>query len=192
MREHERDKQVEPLMRGELTDLGLNHSAIGDDGAEIVANFLKHDETVRTVSLFNCNIGPRGAEAIAESLKHNQTVEYLNLYANPIGDERAEALINTVNYNVCIIWLFVGANNIAPELQATLEYVTETRNKNLIPAAVCRASLFLIAARRNIADAGNLTIFLKEIVKMIAMEVWATRKDPIWISALTESERTGE
>ena len=179
-------------MRGELTDLNLDDCEIGDDGAEIVADFLKHDETVIGVSLHNCNIGPRGAEAIAESLKHNQTVEYVNLFENPIGDEGAEALIDALSYNVCMKWLSVFTNMIAPKLEATITYLTEARNEILIPAAVRRASLSLIAARRHIADAGNLAIIPKEIVKMIAMEVWATRREPVWINALTESERTGE
>ena len=144
------------------------------------------------VGLYGCLIGSRGAKAIAESFKHNQTVEEMFLNGNQIGDEGAEALINALNYNVCIIWPFFGANNIAPELQATIKYLTRTRNKILIPAAVCRASLCLIAARSNISTAGALAFFPKEIVKMIAMEVWATRKEPIWIDALTESERTGE
>ena len=177
-------------MRGELAKLDLVWRKIGDDGAEIVADFLKHDNTVERVYISYCKIGPRGTKAIAESLKHNQTVECLNLYGNRIGDEGAEALIEALNYNVCMTWLITY--NIAPKFQKTIQYLTRTCNESLIPAAVCRASLSLITARRNITDAGNLAVFPKEIVKMIAMEVWATRKDPIWIDALTESERTGE
>jgi hypothetical protein len=88
--------------------------------------------------------------------------------------------------------LDVIGNIIAPKARATIEYLAGTRNAILIPAAVRRASLSLIAARRNIAGAGILAIFPKEIVKMIAMEVYATRKDPIWIDALSESECTGK
>ena len=65
-------------------------------------------------------------------------------------------------------------------------------NQILIPAAVRRASLYLVAARRSVANAGAIGIFPKEIVKMIAIKVWETRKDPIWIEALLELERTGE
>jgi hypothetical protein len=178
------------VLRVELTKLDLSNCKIGDDGAEIVADFLKHDQTLRLVRLWSINIGPRGAKAIAESLMHNRTVELLNLCANPIGNEGAEALIDALNYNICLTWL--DASLAAPELRKTFTYLTETRNGLLIPAAVRRASLFLIAARRNIADAGILAIFPKEIVKMIAMEVYATRKEPIWINALTECKRTGE
>ena len=177
-------------MRGELADLNLSFCNIFDDGAEIVADFLKHNQTVKSVWFYNCCIGPRGAKAIAEALKHNQTVECLYLFDNPIGDVGAEALIEALSYNVCMKWL--DTVYVAPKLQATMKHLTETRNIILIPTAVRRASLSLIAARRNITNAGILAIFPKEIVRMIAMEVWAARKEPIWINALTESERTGE
>ena len=144
------------------------------------------------VHLYSCNIGPRGVKAIAESLKHNQTVEEMYLFDNQIGDEGAEALIDALRYNLYLHWIYVVNNDIAPKLQATIKYLTETRNKILIPAAVRRASLYLIAARRNTTSAGNLAIFPKEIVNMIAMAVWETRKEPIWINALSESERTGK
>jgi hypothetical protein len=193
LREHGMDDQVERLMQGELAKLHLNGRSIGDDhGAEIVADFLKHDNTVERVYLGYCKIGPRGVKAIAESLKHNQTVEEMYLFLNPIGGKGAEALIEALNLNVCMEFLTATDESVGPKLQATMKYLTETRNQILIPAAVRRASLSLIAARRSIADAGNLAMFPKEIVKMIAIEVWATRKEPIWINALTESERTGE
>ena len=191
LREHGKDEEAAALMRGELANLNLNYCEIGDVGAEIIANFLKHDETVKTVWLYVCSIGLRGAKAIAEALKHNETVEEMSLSENPIEDEGVDAFIDALNYNVCMKRLIVSSWNRATELEATVEYLTETRNKILIPAAVRRASLCLIAARYSISTAGALACFSKEIVKMIAMEVWATRKEPIWINALPESERTG-
>ena len=190
LRQYRKEDQAELLTHGELAELDLNRCHIGDDGAEIVADFLKHDETVRLVRLWSCNIGPRGAKAIAESLKHNQTVEEMFLNGNQIGDEGAEAIIEALNSNVCMKWLDTG--RVAPKFEVTLQHLIRTRNEILIPTAVCRASLSLIAARRNIADAGILAIFPKEIVRMIAMEVWATRNEPIWLNALTEAERTGK
>jgi hypothetical protein len=59
LREHGKDEQAELLMRGELASLTLSQRPISDDGAEIVADFLKHDETVRTVSLWDCRVEPR-------------------------------------------------------------------------------------------------------------------------------------
>ena len=68
---HEKDEQAERLMQGELAKLHLNGRPIGDDGAEIVADFLKLDQTLKMGYLYSCNIGPRGVKAIAKALKHN-------------------------------------------------------------------------------------------------------------------------
>ena len=164
---------------------------LGTLGAEIVADFFKHDETLKKVWLDGCSIGPRGTKAIAKSLKHNRTVGNLIFTFNPIMNEGAEALIDALGYNVSIGEIALYGTDVASELAANIEYLSITRNGILIPVAVRRASLCLIAARRNITDAGVLSIFPKEIIKMIALEVWATRKDPKWLDALSKSERTG-
>ena len=192
LREHGKGEQAEMALRGELMELIFHYCKIGDDGVEIVADFLKHDETVRVVNLAVCSIGLHGVNVIAESLKHNQTVEIANFEWNQIGDEGAGALMEALNYNVCTKKLIIYTYSIAPKLWAIIQYLTKTLNKILVPAAVRRASLCLIAARNNIADAGTLATFPKEIVKMIAMEVYGTRNEPIWLNALSESERTGE
>ena len=192
LREHWEDEQAELAMRGELTQLDLGDCQIGDDGAETVAVFLKHDETVKKVHLYRCSIGPRGVEAIAKALKHNRTLWFLNLRFSRMGNDCAVSLIETLSRNVTINLLLVEGCNITPELSAKIQYLAETRNAILIPAAVRRVSLHLIFSRRNIAGAGNLACFPKEIVKMIAIEVYATRRESIWINALSESERTGE
>ena len=192
LRKHGKDEQAASLIRGGLTELNLQGTPIGDDGAEIIAVFLRDDETVRKVLLYSCNIGPRGVEAIAEVLKYNKTVEHLNLNHNQIGDKGAETLVKALASNVWIKSIrIVYGSLIAPETIATLKYMTKSRNGIQIPAVVRRACLYLIAARRTPAEAGTLSIFPKEIVKLIAMQVWATRKDPIWIEALSESELTG-
>ena len=192
LREHEKDEDAGLAMRGELTDLYLNACGIGDDQAIIVAEFLKLDERVLAVHLRDCRIGQRGVEAIAEALRLNDKVEYLSLVDNELGDEGAEIIIDALSHNVCVKKIFIWANGIASKTETAIEYLTFTRNAVLIPAAVRCASLFLIAARSNIADARSLSIFPKEIVRMIAMKVWATRKDSAWIEALSEPERTGK
>ena len=194
LREKGLDEQAQLTMRGELTRLELAHSQIGDDGAELIAHFLKEDEVVVYVYLTGCNIGPRGVMALADALKYNNTVEILDLEYNSIGDKGGEALIDALNHNVCIevIYLY-NSNNISPESEAAIESLTQMRNQVLIPSAVRRASLCLISARSSILNAGHLAMFPKEIVKVIAMLVWATRKDHIWINALSdESERMGK
>ena len=191
LRERDKDEQAEAVMRGELTWLNLEECSIFDDGAEIVASFLKKDKFASKVCLAVCLIESQGAEALAEALKHNETVESLDIGGNQIG-YCAEAFIEALQNNACITNIDFDYCGLASESIRTIKYLTETRNKILIPAAVRRASLYLIAARRRTnSDAGALACFPKEIVKMIAMKVWTTRKDPIWIQALSESEQTG-
>jgi hypothetical protein len=72
--------------------------------------------------------------------------------------------------------------------------ISQTRNEILIPAAVRRASLLLVGTRRSLplSDAGMFSMMPKEIVRMVAMKVWASRRDPIWIQSLSHSQQTGE
>jgi hypothetical protein len=157
MKERGKEKDAKKLMQGELKGLDLRGCELGHDGAVTVAAFIKIDDTVEQVYLYNCNIGPRGAKAIADALKRNKKVWFLNLISNQIGDEGANAFINALSDNVCLMGLPIFSNNISPESMATIKYLTETRNKVLVPAAARRASLYLIAARRAtpMADSGR-------------------------------------
>ena len=189
---HGKAEDAEKLMRGELRELDLFNCWIGDDEAVKVAAFIKDDDSVEKVGLWGNMIGPRGAKAIAEALKHNRRIRLLGLSSNQIGQEGADALIDALNYNVCLMGLPIYNNNIARESEATIEYLTETRNAKLIPAAVRSASLCLIAVRRNAALSGDFFVFPKEIVRMIAMEVWETRNDPKWIEAVSSAAHVEE
>ena len=195
LREFGKEKAAVALMHGHLLYLDLDVCRIGDKGAERIAKFLRHDEIVKSVWLKWCDIGSQGLKAIAQALRYNKAVELLSVTGNQFGNEFAEALIDTLNYNVCMTELRAGRRQdktIAAELLTTLDYLLETRNKLLIPTAVRRASLCIIVAHCTRDNAGAFSGFPKEIVKMIAMQVWATRKDPIWIEVLSESERTGK
>ena len=191
LRKNKLNDQAELLLRGELTKLDFNWCRIGDDGAEIVASFLRYNETVLEVSLRGCSIASRGVKVIAEALKLNETVRILVLKYNEVGDEDTKTLIHALDYNVCIEELLLPYIPCR-ELEEIVTRIVKFRNGKFVPAAARRASLSLIAARSTISDSGIFAIFPKEIVKMIAMEVWATRNDPIWINALSESERTGK
>ena len=186
---HGKEQQAAALFRGELTRLKFYNAGIGDDGAEIVAAFLQHDKTVREVWFYNCNIGLLGAKAIAAALMHNVSVKNLGLGYNDIGFKGARVLIDVLAHNVCVEFAGLYKTNVGTASEASIQYLTETRNAILIPAAVRRASLFIMAIRRTTSydGMGIVGIFPKEIVKMIAMQVFATRKDPIWIEAAENS-----
>ena len=188
LRSHKKDHVVEDVLKNKLTKLDFFMCPIRDAGAEIVSEFLQHNETVTQVHLRSCKIGSRGAKAIAGSFKHNTTVRYVDVRENEIDEESVKAVIEALNDNACIKEICLWGNRIAFESHASIQYLTETRNAISIPAIVRRASLSLIVARREVENSGDLLILPKEIVKMIAIKVWETRRDSKWIEALSDAK----
>ena len=182
LRSHEKNTERDALIRRELIELDLSSCGLGDEGAEVVAEFLKQDVCVEELILKDNLIGPLGARALAKALKNNRTLRYLCLSSNQIEEEGAEFLIRAFDANVCITALFVARNNLTSETRSNLWHLVLNRNTK-IPSIVRRSSLYLILARRSTLGAGVLAIFPKEIVRMIAMELYTTRYDPVWIQA---------
>ena len=190
LRKHKKGTQASALIRGELSSLNLNALWLIADDAEVVANFLASNKTVTKVRLDYNHIETDGAKALAEALKCNNSVRWLALYSNEIGNEGAEALITVFATNVSLGFVKLGGNAIADEKKEMIQYLSATRNEILIPNAVRSAALFLIVIRRasDLEGMGYFAVIDKNIVRMIAMEVWATRRDPIWIDALPDED----
>ena len=182
-------QDAETVQRGELRIIKLQGSQLNDEQAKVVAKFLQGNTTVLQVCFLDNYIGPRGAKHIAKMLKKNRTLWFIHIGSNQIGDEGANALIEALNCNVCLKNMYVNGNEISSAaLSATISYLTQTRNAILIPNAVRQASYFIIATHR-FAAPDDLSFFATlplEIVDMIAREVFATRKDPEWIRAVSD------
>ena len=184
---------VEAFVRGDrVTSLDLSACGIDDDKAVLLSAFLESDmcHAVAAVHLGLNQIGPRGAKAIAAAFKSNTDVWYLSLAKNHIGPSGAEALIETLqSHNVRLSQVCLINNGVPYESIATVQHLTMTRNAVLVPIAVRRATLFLITIRRKTPPCigmGPFALLPKEIVKMIAFAVFATRRDPEWINAITD------
>ena len=174
-------------MRGELKKLALENRRLDAEDVAIVGKVIKHDEIVRIVYLQRCHIDPQGVCDVAEALKSNQIVRILRLDDNLIGNEGAKAFISALAHNCCVIWISVFDSSTDAELEASIKYLTGTRNKILIPAAVRRVSLLLVGIRRSLPLSGAEMFLMmpKEIVKM-------SRRDQIWIQTISHSQQTGE
>ena len=87
--------------------------------------------------------------------------------------------------NVCIIQTGLDTQRLGYNDPNYLEGLLR-RNKERIPAAARRAALLLIGVCRSndFEGMGAFAVCPKDVIKLIAMEVWATRTDPIWIQAL--------
>eukprot|EP00984_Skeletonema_dohrnii_P008654 scaffold3211_cov91-Skeletonema_dohrnii-CCMP3373.AAC.7 len=77
-----------------LTTLTLGWNGIDKEGAIALAEALKENTTLTALKLENNFIDNEGAIALAEALKENTTLTSLNLEYNEIGDEGAFAKSN--------------------------------------------------------------------------------------------------
>ena len=53
-------------------------------------------------------------------------------------------------------------------------------------AAARRAALFIIARYGE----GDVAVFPRDMIRLIAKEVWKTREDPLWLDAIEESNQS--
>ena len=188
-----------------LASLELAANSIGDEGVFVLADGLRSNESLRTLNLRYCGISDDGAIALASLLEHGSHLETLFLNVNGIGEAGLKALANALKHNQHLRHLIVLTD---PELEVEnaffealqtnvslimLDGIESSeiealllRNQEHIPAAVRRAALLLIGIRRStdIEGMGNFAVFPKDIVRLIAQTVWATRRDPVWIQAL--------
>ncbi|VUZ42669.1 unnamed protein product, partial [Hymenolepis diminuta] len=91
------DNDIPHLCATLLTDpvinsLDLRYNRISDDGASILANFLKEDLCLKELNLKGNFISDKGASEIGEALKCNHTLEKLDISVNPISREGGIAL----------------------------------------------------------------------------------------------------
>ena len=98
-----------------LVDLGISGSAIGDEGAKILAKALESNTMLQSLELGNSNIGGEGATALASVLTKSSALKTLYLRGNHIGDEGAIALSKALKVNDCLEHLYLGGNGIGIE-----------------------------------------------------------------------------
>ena len=99
----------------ELSGLFLHENNIGSSGAKALAETLRQNSTITSVSLVGNNIGDEGAIALAETLRQNSTITDVDLRSNNIGDEGVTALAKALRQNSTIIDLDLSSNNIGDE-----------------------------------------------------------------------------
>jgi Ran GTPase-activating protein (RanGAP) involved in mRNA processing and transport len=166
-----------------LQSLDLWRCMIDDDGAVVMANVLLRNTGLKEVVFGDNKIGTVGMKALANAFKHNRTLENFNISYNSFESSDAVVAFHDLlaTSNVSLQTLVIGLTGDSDAIEDIL-----IRNKEQIPAAVRRAALFLIGIRRstNFEGMGAFGVCPKDVVRLIAMAVWATRKDPVWIQAL--------
>jgi hypothetical protein len=105
-----------------LRQIQLYHCKIGDDGAMVIADFLKvykpsadrNPFGIEILELPECEIGPAGAQCLGKALTQNETVKILNLDFNRLGDEGAANLGDGLKWNSTLEKVTMKYNEIGP------------------------------------------------------------------------------
>jgi Ran GTPase-activating protein (RanGAP) involved in mRNA processing and transport len=95
-----------------LTTISIVKNNIADEGTEAIATALTINAQLTTIDIGSNNITVKGAIAIAEALKINVHLTELNISANVIGDEGAYIIAQALKKNEHLIILDIGNNNI--------------------------------------------------------------------------------
>ena len=83
----------------------------GDKEAAILAEALKKNTTLTSISLFENKIGDVGAASLAAALEKNSTLTSLDLYDNEIGDVGAVSLTAALEKNYALEVLYCDCSH---------------------------------------------------------------------------------
>ena len=103
-----------------LETLSIVGDVIGDDGAAALGECLKYNKSLTTLDLSHNRIGDDGAAALGECLKYNKSLTTLDLSHNRIGDDGAAALGECLKYNKSLTTLDLSHNRIGDDGAAAL------------------------------------------------------------------------
>jgi Ran GTPase-activating protein (RanGAP) involved in mRNA processing and transport len=109
--------------------LNLADAFIGDEGCDMVAQFLRDNPTTTTVELRGNNIGPQGASYIAQALVGVSSVRNLSLEWNVVSNGLGP-LTEALSLNANLESLDLRNNRIGPEGAGQIARMLQT-NKGL-------------------------------------------------------------
>lgn len=149
------------------------------NGASNLANFLKTNNSLRHLKICNCNFLPNDMVQVLDALKCNDTLVSLDFSDGSSFDHRGHG-IECVIHECSVL---MDRNFSLVDMTPTFFSVSVSLERNQkIKRRVGQVIRFLIGIRQgNIRQGmGSLGLLPKEIVMMIAKELWRTRSDLIW------------
>lgn len=128
-----------------LQELYLNENYIGNRGAELIAEALKENESLRILSLRNCRVGPDGIIALCNSISNNEVLERLFITDRPsslaVGSPPSSVVGNAISN-------MIKENKSLMELDLSRQYLGEACN-DIIEALVNNVTLLTLRLRNN-------------------------------------------
>ncbi|WP_226988515.1 hypothetical protein, partial [Candidatus Protochlamydia sp. R18] len=112
------DKEAEVIANGlasntSLRILSLNRNQISDKGMETLARTLASNTTLNTLFFNGNQISDKGMKALARALASNTTLSTLSLNGNQISDKEAEVIANGLACNTTLCILSLNGNSIS-------------------------------------------------------------------------------
>ncbi|CAF0804198.1 unnamed protein product [Didymodactylos carnosus] len=144
----EEHKIIEKLSSHDTRILNVGSGSISAEGAKVIAEALKTNQTLTHLYMENNNISDAGAKAIAEALKTNQTLTHLYMENNNISDAGAKAIAEALKTNQTLTVLGIQNNNIS---DAGAKVIAEALKTN-------QTLTHLYMSNNNISDAGAKAI----------------------------------
>ncbi|MCC8406165.1 MAG: hypothetical protein LN560_00755 [Rickettsia endosymbiont of Sceptobius lativentris] len=136
-----------------ITKIDLTNNQTRIEGTEVLAEALKNNNSLIFLEFQNNNIGEMGIKFLAEAITINNSITWLNLYYNNIGVIGTKALAEGITINSSITYLGLGNNKI--EAEGTKFLAESLKSNNSIT--------WLSIYHNNIRDTG--TKFLAEALK---------------------------
>jgi hypothetical protein len=99
-----------------LAYLSLDFNCIGDEGVTMLAEGLKYNKDLSTLSLGYCKIGPAGGCIIGDQVIKCATLKRLRLPGNRIMEPGIEAIARNLGKTTSLMELDVSDNSIGPGL----------------------------------------------------------------------------
>jgi Ran GTPase-activating protein (RanGAP) involved in mRNA processing and transport len=111
-----------------VTTINLSCHNIGDEGTKALAHILTNNKSITTVNLDSNNIGDEGAKALAQALANNSTVMKIDLSWNKIGSDGAKALADALKSNSTVTEIHLWNNQISNKGAKALVHALQHNN----------------------------------------------------------------
>jgi hypothetical protein len=99
-----------------LAYLSLDFNAFGDDGVTILAEGLKYNKDLATLSLAYCKIGPAGGCVIGDEVIRASMLKRIRLPGNRIMEQGVLAIARNLGKSTVLLELDISDNSVGPDL----------------------------------------------------------------------------
>ena len=121
------------LRNARISELFLDGDPIGDKGLKIIFEALKHNTTLKQLSVFRCGMGDVGVASLADALRTNKTLEKLSIHQNDaITEDGMICFVEAVSRHTGLVELFIPFHS-GVDREKLRSTIIEARRRNGLP-----------------------------------------------------------